>query len=937
MRNLVVFLCLVFSIFDLYGQLPLSFSSSGWKFYANTVSPQIPPDYGAFDWKSPGYNTVETGWPSNPPYLQPQNSTPFGYPGSSYTNTTFSNIYPTSPLYTGSKLITSYFRKTVTDPNLQSYTSLTLNVKRDDGVIVYLNGIEVYRDNIQAGDVSEDTPATTFVGAGSSHDVDQNIPAPITISGVLLTSVLSAYSTDLTKLTVTAEIHQSLNPGDVAPYSSSSDCFFDLELTGATGPITPIITRGPYLQLPHPTGIQIRWKTNTHEMGKVCYSNIGPITPSNPGTPVPETIATKDHIVNLTGLSQNTTYFYSIQNTTNTIFVGDANHKFTTPPSGVNNSLTTRIWVTGDHQDDYKPDVQDQVKSGFINFYNSQNSPQIDLWLLLGDLGDSLGREFEYDAYFFNYYNDGNFKVMQQTPILPSLGNHDYYNGVSIKSTFPQTKIDSLESNNKISPISPSNPFGLPSTVFGSLISESNFRISRDNPFFNLFSFPTSGLNKYSTTNNSSKKGYYSYNHNNIHFISLDSYGFYNNYLLFGDTTSSNNNPQFKWLIEDLNATKNNPDIKWTIMFWHHSPYTNAGGHNSDLEVADEFILRGIREKLIKFLDNANYKIDLVLNGHSHAYQRSKLLKGHYGFSSTFDPSLHNNPLLNTNFNSNANSDGKFGAISQCPYFKSQSNTKNEGIVYIVTGSSSQIQRRSKAPGNSDFTTGHSALNGSYFRPPFTRSLINSDGTFMVTETVSSNVEDTYGGSFLIEVKGNRLDGKFVNQLGSVTDEFTIMKDVNKGDTLEKIITQIDFPDQSPQLQKIASPWPKVQNFILNGPGITNQTFANEPVSINNPQIGPIYIVKDQTTCLTQNIRFHFSPDCWTNGVTINNLIDSPEDEKINSSTFINANNTIKYNATFNKKVYYNAATAINLNPNTFKVENGAVFNARIIPCNKNN
>ncbi|MGH9658630.1 MAG: hypothetical protein ACRD96_08800, partial [Bryobacteraceae bacterium] len=46
------------------------------------------------------------------------------------------------------KYVTTYFRRTfgVGDPGL--YQSLTLNLLRDDGAVVYLNGTEVFRSNM---------------------------------------------------------------------------------------------------------------------------------------------------------------------------------------------------------------------------------------------------------------------------------------------------------------------------------------------------------------------------------------------------------------------------------------------------------------------------------------------------------------------------------------------------------------------------------------------------------------------------------------------------------------------------------------------------------------------------------------------------------------------------------------------------------------------
>src|SRR5688572_1601780 len=43
------------------------------------------------------------------------------------------------------RYITTYFRKSFTVAGAAAYTSANLRVRRDDGVVIYLNGTEVYR------------------------------------------------------------------------------------------------------------------------------------------------------------------------------------------------------------------------------------------------------------------------------------------------------------------------------------------------------------------------------------------------------------------------------------------------------------------------------------------------------------------------------------------------------------------------------------------------------------------------------------------------------------------------------------------------------------------------------------------------------------------------------------------------------------------------
>lgn len=107
------------------------------------------------------------------------------------------------------KYPTTYFRKSFTIQNLADYTGLLqINLKRDDGAIVYLNGIELFRTNMPSGNVAYDDYALNFVG-GAAEDafISYIIQSENLLEGDNLIAV---------------EIHQSDN--------NSSDISFDLEL-----------------------------------------------------------------------------------------------------------------------------------------------------------------------------------------------------------------------------------------------------------------------------------------------------------------------------------------------------------------------------------------------------------------------------------------------------------------------------------------------------------------------------------------------------------------------------------------------------------------------------------------------------------------------------------------------------------------------------------
>ena len=901
--SLLLFL-LVFVNFPISGQI-FQYNTLDCKYYYVQPAGETcssPPNYVApgvnVEWKSPIYNSMEIpGWVNNDTRLFP-----IGYAVST------SNNYGGLPILyylrnagdATPKPTTLYVRKTITltTHNRSDYSTFTLKIRADDGVRIYFNEQEVVNYNLPSGAISANTLAIEAIltdTISKVYTILNNFPI---------------HPDNPNKITITAEVHQSMVGSSISCTSNSSDMFFDMQLSGTFS--NAQVIHGPYLQLPLPNGVQIRWKTNTSEKGKVCFSR-NPISPTNIGVCKLEDAINTDHIVTLDTLTPDTKYFYSIQNEANTLtgIFGD-DYYFRTPPLGVDTSKTTKIWVTGDVGQTTHSAQRPKVLAGFKKFKTERNIDYLNLWLLLGDVCNSTGSQIEYDTAFFATHDSSALKVIKQTPVMACLGNHDYY-------TLPFSNFTNADSGR----IVPKNQilnarkiYVLHDAGYGNTIRRADKSIK----FFDLFSFPANGYgSKYSTTQSDEKKGYYSYNHNNIHFICLDSYGFYSDYMIYGgipdNLNETSENPQFNWLKSDLLATKNNPDLKWTIMYWHHSPYTRGGGHFSDSLMYDEFILYGIRERLVRYLDNSNYDIDLVLNGHSHAYSRSKLMKGHYGLEDTFDPGDHNDPLIDPNFDSKAGSSGKFNGTNSCAYLKSDLNEINEGIVYVLTGSSGQLQR--PKPTEEMQLVGHKALNGA--------DIPNTNPEFQTR----GNIELNKGGSVYIEVKDNRLDAKFVQEDGVVADSFVIFKDINKNDTLVKAISVLDLPTESPQLQLLKTNWPNVKSFSVTGPDGYSQTFSNTPAMVPNPQIGPVYILKDQYNCISQKFRFTFSEKCWTD-VTINNTINTPTLQVINATGKITAGNKILGSS----NVKYNAGKSITLTPGMFFIQNPARFMTNIAAPN---
>lgn len=225
--------------------------------------------------------------------------------------------------------------------------------------------------------------------------------------------------------------------------------------------------------------------------------------------------------------------------------------------------------------------------------------------------------------------------------------------------------------------------------------------------YFDIFDFPTDGE---AGGVPSGTERYYSFNYANVHFVCLDS----------ELSSRSKSGAMLAWLEADLAANTN----EWVIAFWHSPPYTK-GSHDSD----NPFDNRG---NMIEMRTNVNpilerYGVDLVLGGHSHNYERSYLLKGHYGYSWE----LTANMVL----------DGTSGRPEEGgAYLKADSGLNaGEGTVYIVAGSS----------GWATFSTGR--------HPVMHEALLNR-------------------GSLVIDVDGRRMDVRYLRETGAVDDSFAIVK-----------------------------------------------------------------------------------------------------------------------------------------------------------------
>jgi len=402
------------------------------------------------------------------------------------------------------------------------------------------------------------------------------------------------------------------------------------------------VTRGPYLQTGTPQSIIVRWRTDAATDSRVRYGT----EPGSLSSFADDPETTTEHVVTVSGLSANTTYYYSVGTTTVTLAGDDADHFFLTSPAQ-GTPKATRIWILGDSGTANAN--AEAVRDAYLNFAGTSHT---DLWLMLGDNAYEDGTDDEYQDAVFDMYPS----MLKKSVLWPTLGNHDGHTADSETQT---------------------------------------------GPYYDIFSLPKNGE---AGGLASGTEAYYSFDYGNVHFICLESY----------ETSRSPSDAMMTWLANDVNSTTRD----WVIAFWHHPPYSK-GSHNSDTEIP----LVEMRQNALPILETAG--VDLVLAGHSHSYERSFLLDGHYGTSDTLE--------------SHMKKDAGSGREDDTGTYTKPVGTPNEGAVYVVAGSSG--------------STGGGALN----HPAMYISL-NSLG------------------SLVLDIDGNRLDAKFLRSTGEIGDYFTVIK-----------------------------------------------------------------------------------------------------------------------------------------------------------------
>jgi hypothetical protein len=212
--------------------IPVTLSPAGsvWKYLDNGS------DQGTA-WRSNNFN--DATWAGGRAML--------GYGDASGTYPRTTNSYGPNP---NNKYITTYYRRALFIPNAADISSLTARLQRDDGAVVYLNGAEVWRNNMPAGTITNLTLASSTVsGTNETNWVTATLNPAALFNGTNFIAV---------------EIHQDA--------TNSSDIAFDFELNASVAVHQP----PPLTLLGAPGNLTFTWPADAAWFALRSATNLTP-------------------------------------------------------------------------------------------------------------------------------------------------------------------------------------------------------------------------------------------------------------------------------------------------------------------------------------------------------------------------------------------------------------------------------------------------------------------------------------------------------------------------------------------------------------------------------------------------------------------------------------------------------------------------------------
>ncbi len=423
------------------------------------------------------------------------------------------------------------------------------------------------------------------------------------------------------------------------------------------------------------------------------------------------------------GLSPDTEYVYSVGG-----YAADTQRFRTAPEAGnVAADGSVRMLILGDsgtassRVQGHFPyaGMSTEVMNGYKTFLKESGGKPADAMLMLGDNAYQEGTDEEWQLAVFDIYPD----LLSQMPLWSTIGNHEMGAAiidVALLGEELAKKLGKTEGELVLGGVSTSSDPN-------SFVTNDD-RTPRRMPYLDILTLPA---NAELGGVPSGTEQYYSFNHGNVHVVSLDSQ------LSMRDELQRK--AMHSWLEADLSANT----MDWTIVIFHHPVYTK-GSHDSDTEASSRF---GIDQPILDLRTEftplfEQYGVDITFSGHSHSYERSWYLHGHRGDADTFNAVEH--------AELNAKGDPAIGHGDEAYHQQSWGSDKDDKVVYTVAGSSGHVKM------------GHGKLN----HPAHAIQENDAQKRHGLEEM----------GSVIVDASKEELTARFINEKGKVLDTVVIQK-----------------------------------------------------------------------------------------------------------------------------------------------------------------
>jgi hypothetical protein len=254
-------------------------------------------------------------------------------------------------------------------------------------------------------------------------------------------------------------------------------------------------------------------------------------------------------------------------------------------------------------------------------------------------------------------------------------------------------------------------------------------------PYCDAFVLPTQGEGGGAP---SGTEAYYSFNYGRVHFVAIAAF----------HVAREADSPMAKWLKEDLAKAKADGGTDWVIAYVHSPPFTRHGsGNTSDREI-EQVMMRAF---IVPILEEGG--VDMVLSGHMHVYERTKLIDGCYT-----TPVVASNSVLD---------DGDGDPKGDGAYRKSAGLNPHDGTVGVVVGIGGGPGQEGEHPLARRFSLDGGMLVVDVDGETLTARMMRSDGvirdTFsivkrgkVVTKRVANPKMDTAAVYYRRKLTGNR-------------------------------------------------------------------------------------------------------------------------------------------------------------------------------------